>query len=257
MSKITDALHKADADRRRQAEQSARPASGYFQTLKEELWEEVRDLEEALSRRGAPAAPPQGPAASGTAGVATDPPSPPAIPAAPVQAKKDHRVPAAPPVSPATPEAWDQRLQRARQQLAGYEQRSARKHAEQDSLKAKLGACEQLLVDAQQEQAELQERLATIVAEAASIETERVSWKRRVEALHECQLLVEEAKAAEQDLQANAAMAAQVVQSQQQIAQELSRYQARGEMLQKRLDQLRFRLGQALALTGTVDTGSP
>ena len=227
MSKITDALARAEAGRR--ASSAGEPA----RPLKQELWEEVRDLEKAFSRRTTPAASPPGPA------------------------KQDgNGVPAVPPPPPEPFEAWDQKLQRAQSQLMFYEQQATRKRAEQETLRAKLGVCEQLLVDVKQEQAELQERLETVADEAASVETERLSWKRQVDALRECQLLAGEVKVAEQELQTNAGMVAQILQAQQEIAQELARHQEHGQALQKRLDQLRFRLGQVLAFTGTIDPSS-
>ena len=86
-------------------------------------------------------------------------------------------------------------------------------------------------MDVKQEQVELLERLTVVVDEAASVESARLSWKRQVDALRECQGLAQEARATEQ---------------------ELASHREHEQVIQKRLEQLRFRLGQALASTGSI-----
>ena len=151
-------------------------------------------------------------------------------------------------------ESWEQAMELVKRQLAEYERRSAHQEAAQVRLKAQLVACEQLMVQMDQERNTLRQRLEEMAKAASTIETEKVVWLRQMEALRECQALSQAVRTAAQEQQANALLVTQISESQQRTAEELTQYQQRGEALHKHLEQLRFRLAQALAFTGTTDS---
>ncbi len=130
-----------------------------------------------------------------------------------------------------------------------------------------LQECEQQLANQSSDQAKRQERLAQLEEEKKNLsalqletseksvllEKSRLAWTRQLDALKECALLSRTYREAEQALQANQQRIAATQESQNQLANTLAAYQQQQADLQKQAEQVRFRLANALAATGTTD----
>ncbi len=156
-------------------------------------------------------------------------------------------------VNAASCESVDQAIELVKRQLETCEQQAARHTAEQLRLKAHLAASEQLQTQMTQEQSALRQQVEAGAKAAASIESTKAAWVRQLESLRECQVLSHAVRRAIQELKANAAMVTYTAESQRTAAEELAHYQQRGHALQQQVDQLQFRLGQALACAGTTN----
>ena len=117
-----------------------------------------------------------------------------------------------------------------------------------------VAASQQLARQLEQERERLQQRPSEVARTTPALEATRVVRVRQLEALRECQALAHAASSAEEELRANAGRIAQITASQQQLAQELAQHQQQTPVLQQRVEQLRFKLAQALACTGTTST---
>ncbi len=257
MSKITDAMKRAEASQA-QMLRNGSTVSGYFKVLKQELWEEVRQFEEAFSRRGAlPATTFPSAVEVAVTSAHTQPVSQESV--QPTQTQPPYKTNGGPviQVSSPGPESWDQAIELVKKQLEAYEQRAAQNTGEQVTLNAQLTAHDQLMVTLDHEREALKQRLEEQAKATSAIESEKASWVRQLEALRECQVLSHAASLAEEELRANASLVAHITQSQQRVAQEHHHYQQRGEQLTQLVEQLQFKLGQALAFTGTTDVMCP
>ena len=87
----------------------------------------------------------------------------------------------------------------------------------------------------------------------SAVDEERASWLRRLDSLRECQVLSHTVRVTEQELAANAERLKGIESTQQQVNREREHCDQREQALQQRLTELRFKLGQALAFTGTTD----
>ncbi len=152
-----------------------------------------------------------------------------------------------------TPSTWEQTLTSVQRELEDAEQDAARCAQEQGRLKAEISACDHTIATLTQQRETLHQQVARSIEAAATLEATTASWRRKLEALRECQVLSHTLRRTEQDLLANTALVAHVTQAQQQVAEELAQHRQRGEALQRQVQELRFRLAQALTSTGTTD----
>ena len=144
---------------------------------------------------------------------------------------------AAPGSSPTgSPVALDEAVARAARQVEAVQQQLASQQAEQIRLTVRLAESAQLIKNAEQERQRLAQRLGEVTETTASLETARASQLRRLEALRECQALAADAKKTEEELRANALV--------------ISQHEDRARVLQQHLEQIRFKLAQALAVYG-------
>jgi len=275
MSKTTDALNKAEEERRET--QTNAKFSGYFHALKQELHDEIRWVEEAVRRReplaaGQPSGAPvlQRPVVQ--AAVETPVSQPPVQPAVkiepapapvvsqpPVQAWKPAPAPAAAQTEAVTikphanlsPASWDQAITLVKEQLQTCEQQAARQAGDQVRFRAQLDALETLLAQLQEERDQIRQKLEHTTKTNSALEAAKASLSRQLDALRECQILAYDVRMADQECQASAAVVAHVSQSNQRMANELSHYQDRTNALQHQAQQLKFKLAQAMASAST------
>lgn len=244
MSKIMDALRRADEERQASG-RSPLTWARFVQAIKQELREELRQMEEAFSRRRAQQAEAQRLAMpdEGPHGRL----SPPVAPA------REGAASPAPSAALPTADSWERAIERVKEELESCERELARQNAETLHIKAQLASTEQLIAHLTQQQAGLQQRLAELDRMSTTLNEARGSWQRQLEALRECQLLSHAAKMAERELAANTVMVKQIADSQQGVSDELAHYEQRGALLQQHIDRIRFELSKALAWTGTTD----
>ena len=250
MSKITDALRRAESER-----VDARGLigglgfTGDAQVREHESVEEIRWVEHAASPSESAPSPLRPPAPAAGWSVVTSTPS---------QALQSITTPGAvngdPPLPPATVStaSWEQALVALTQQLGIVEQQAAQQAADQARVAAQLSALDQIVTQYEQERALLRTRLEQASKVKEAREAEKASLQRRLAALQECQVLAHEVRMAEQEAQASAAVIAQIVQSKQRLADELLRYQQRADALQQQVRELKVQLEQALASSGAA-----
>jgi hypothetical protein len=258
MSKVTNALRRAELDRQMGAGNGTSNLPGYLRAIRDELKEEIRLAEQAFIRRSAPAI--EGPSAL---------PEP--APASAVESRATgHQTasgtalttgasvvegPAAAPTDRVVggPASWDEVIESVRTQLGECEQHAARQTGDQVHLRAQLAASEQLLARIEQERTVLRQRLEQAAHASEAIEQTKAAFIRRLEALRECQVLSHACRMAERELEANGLLITHATQSQQRVTEELAHYQERSDVLQHQVNQLRFQLAKALAVTGTTE----
>ena len=236
MSKITDAIHRAQADRY----MWLNPNSSRLEpvvTARQPLSHGSIVVETPPTARTAAAEP----SATTTGGIAS--------PAQPTEAARVATAPGA----AGTPESWEEAIALVTKQLEACEQQLAKHHGEQVRVQAKIRAAEQLLAEVEREQTGLRAAQEQAVEQAAAVERTRTVWIRQLEALRECAVLSHACRVAEQELHTNTTLITRTTQSQQQITGELAHYQQRGESLRQQVEQLRFKLANALASTGTTE----
>jgi hypothetical protein len=246
MSKILNAVQRAEQERRAVVNGDApRQLDG----LKLGLEEEIRRATEALGQQKA-AAP----------GAAADVPVP-ASAGAPAPAEDNGAAPAPAAASAAGPSPAAASLARAiedvTRQLEACERQAARQAAEQARVSAQLAAVDELLGRLAQEQLGLRRRLEESRQAAASLEAARARAAQQLVSLHECETLAHASTVAEQALQANAALVAHLLQTQQRATDELSTYRKRGEALERQSAEISRRLAQAIAAAEPASPQAP
>ena len=250
MSKVTNALAKAEETKRAATAKIQVTIGEPHTPTQQKLWKEVQALEEVLSRR----------AAADTAAHPARSQQQPAAPAQPATPPAEGNAKTAPPphTQDATQEscanlkAWEQMLQRVQSQLAVSEQQAAGNAAERARLQARLAANNVLMEEADRERLALERQVIEALNQADAIEASRASWHRRLEALRACQSLVREAHAAEQELEINAKAVESLLQAQQRVTEQLAQCRQQGEALRQRAEALRAQVEKALAATGSV-----
>ena len=250
MSKITDALTKAEQERASFGLAGKPVFSEHLHAFKQELHEQIRLAEGALTHQGQNVSAPS---------VAVDTPTltgPAAIPTPPLSASHGSSARVAVAKENAASVSWDEAIGQAKRQLAECERQAARHAGEQARLQGQMTAAAQFIQDLEQERLVLRQRLEQLAQLTSSIETAKATWARRLEVLQGYQLLAHEAKMAEEELRANAALVEQMSQSQQRVAAELAHYQQRSQALEQRVTELKFQVAQALASTGMEATES-
>lgn len=150
-------------------------------------------------------------------------------------------------------ESWEQAIELVTKKLEECEQRIAEHNGEQVRLQARLKASEELKAEIEREQATIREAQTKAQQQTTLIEKNRTVWLRQLEALRECAVLSQACRVAEGELSANDRLVAQTLSSQEKIADELAHFNQRGEALRQQVVQLRFKLASALASTGTTD----
>ena len=242
MSKITDALKKAVEDRatREAADASLRPQppSPTAQTR----WEEVQRWEAtfASARLGTP------PAAAGSTPVSQERIRPVAQdPPAFDEAARTSAL--QPPV--VSQDAWEQAIQSYEAKLLEQEQRAAHQQWEAAVLAAQVAAHEQAADELAARLGGLRQQLAVAAQAGASVQAEKAAILRRLSALRDCRALSHACRMAKQELAATTQLIAQAAQSQQRMAEELTRHQQRSAQLQQAVATLQTQLTQALAQT--------
>ncbi len=256
MSKITDALNKAEHDRDVRAHSMSVPSGANGAgNGKPDLREELTWSPQVLRRRPESVPAIAAPTQESAMCLAGAPQPVHTTDGSTTVARSSQAGQANAPasVNAASAESVDQAIELVKRQLETFEQQAARHTAEQLRVKAELAASEQLQTKIAQEQSALRQQLEAGAKTAASIESTKAAWVRQLESLRECQVLSQAVRRAMQELKANAAMVAHAIESQRKAAEELAQYQQRGHALQNQVDQLQFRLGQALAFTGTTD----
>ena len=288
MSKLTDALHKAERERHMMragfspfagqltgatmSQMTDAKFSGYFQALKQELQDEIRWVEEAVKRREPIQPKASAEAASVSAPAAPKPAAPVLKAAAPMPVGTILARPAAAPVAPVSapaeavkiqphanisPAAWDQAIATVKDQLQTCEQQSARQTGDQVRFKAQLGALDQLIAQLQKDRDQLRQQLEQTGKSSTVLEATKAALSRQLDALRECQVLAYDVRMADQECQASAAVVAHVSQSNQRLASELAHYQDRTNALQQQAQQLKFKLAQAMASASTTPPAAP
>jgi len=242
MSRLMNALQKAQEARRRQAESDKQGgANGSPTPGKDELWDHVRRLEDAFRRRDAELAQ----QAAADAGLAQPPALPqPAVaqPAAP----QPVAVPKAVAQPASTSSVLEERLSQIQEELMQCEQLSFRQQGAQAALRAKAAAYEDLSTQVNQEKDTLQQQLQQADEAAASIEVTKQFWQKQLDALLACHTLSRTAKMVEEELALARQMARTLSQSRKRLEEEQTHYDSRSNELQELTDRLQARLKQAL-----------
>ncbi len=153
-----------------------------------------------------------------------------------------------------TPETVEQAIAVIQDKLSQMERDTARQAGERLRMQAQLTASEGLLAQLEQERKAFQQRLAQMDQAAAELEAAKTTWVKQLSALRECQVLSHELQMAEQSVQAHRILIEHTTQAQQRMAAELADQTQQQMRLQQRVEQLKFQLGHALALTGTTKT---
>ncbi len=242
MSRLTDALQKAQEARRRQAENDKQTGvNGSPTPGKDELWDHVRRLEDAFRRRDAELAQ----QAAADAGLA----QPPAAPAASIPAVEPPAAPAKPAATattPSTPSTLEERLSQIQEELMQCEQLSFRQQAAQAALRAKAAAYEDLSAQVTQEKDALQQQVQQADEAGSSIEATKRFWQKQLDALLACHTLSRTAKMVEEELALARQMTRMLSQSRKRLEEEQTHYDSRSNELQELTDRLQARLKQAL-----------
>lgn len=246
MSKITDAMAKAEQERTSLSWAGNPAVSEHLNVLKQELHEKIQLADEVVKP-----GPSRALAASGRHGTETEQPRVPLSEASTEVAPHN----AGPSQSQAySPVSWEEAVERAQRQLEECERQAARHTGEQARLQGQLTVSKQLIEQIEQERVVLRQRLEQMAQLGASIEAAKATWTRRLEALRGYQVLSHEAKMTEEELQANTALIACMDQSQQRLTAELAHYRRRSQALEQRVSELMFQMAQVLAATGTETT---
>jgi chromosome segregation ATPase len=277
MSKISDAIKRAQHQRDGQSSDKGHALSERLKALREEFAKEMREVEAAFSKRRSHATQPVD-----TASPSTDPvievytpptpaavalsmtaspsvaPAPPAVTQdAPKPSEATKPIPiksvsigAAKDAVSASPQRCDQAVQHIREELVKCEQQVARQHGERSSIEAKLEAHDHVAVQVEQERLALRRLLEHTTQDASSIEAARAGLKRQLDALRDSQILSHAVKIAEDELRANAAMIEQIGRSQQRLAAEMAYYQERAAAVKQQAEELQVRLAQTLSQAG-------
>ena len=247
MSKITDALHRAEEQRRAQAA----PETPLFRRIQPAA---PTPQDKANAHLGAPAPSARQASVSWSGGGPAVAPAPDiAPPAASRPTPAGQHVPSD---GAGTVASWDAAIERVTQQLAAIETRVARGAGERVRLTAQLQANEQLVAAIGREQIELKQQLASVEQAMRAVDADRAAYVRQLDSLRECQVLSHTVRVMEQELAANAKALEAIARTQQHVYQEQEHYQQRAQALAQQLEGLRFRLAQALAFTGTTDARS-
>ncbi len=248
MSKILDAVKRAEVERRQAQEpvEEGKRRSGYVQSLKEELREELRWMGTVMARwNGNP------------------PPSSPDMPQAPSVAQGSPEAPGAP-AEPAVrgqaaaEPSWDHAMALVKQQLARCEQQAMEEASAQVRLKAQVAELEQQARRVEQERVIARQRFDHAMQAAAALESVRVALSRQFEAARVCQALAQDVLAAAQEFQRNAAVVARLAQARPQAADPVAYYQQLADALQQQMAQLTSRLARAATpLSGATTQTTP
>ncbi len=150
------------------------------------------------------------------------------------------------------PESWEKTMALVKQQLLQHEEQMNQYKDQAESLNARLTESDGLIAKLEQDRQAMRQQMEQISQTIASNEKSRALWVRQLDALKECEQLSQACRAAEQELKDAEGMVEKIAESRRQIEQELVHYQRRGEALRQGIGQLKFRLGQALAATGTT-----
>ena len=248
MSRLMDALQKAQADRNKEQQT---PQNTNAQTpppaTRQELWDHVRELEEAFRKREALKVAKEPVPASAPLAAPQTPYLPPEI-------QKKTRLPEPAPVA-AVPEPLEaaaqepmaHQMEQIQEELIQCEQLASRHAGTQAMLHTQLGAYEALAVQIAQEQEQLKQRLTQAAEAAQSIESTRQFWQKQMDALLACQALSRTVKIVEEELALSRQMARVLAQSQERLVDEKTHYDDRSRQLQDLADRLHQQMDHALA----------
>jgi hypothetical protein len=260
MSKVTEAMKKAEEERAGHQSSAALGFSARFlRSLKEELQEELRSFETVVGWRSAKAAQGDAPEVSEPASPVSEEPAvamqaPAVVAQEPQQPKVELRV-VPERLGGAGPDHWQAELARLTQELAACEQQAARQTSQQALCRVRMASLDELKARMKQERQALGEDLQRTSLEVSALEARSASLSRQLEALLESQLLANQVRVAQRDLQHHAEVVAQMARSQLQRAEELTQYQQREQILRQRMEELKSKLESALSMTGAPPGG--